>query len=249
MASSVASDPACACAWRSTSARNACGVCTATRALRSSVRSTFPGLVHGLDGVTQGHARYGSVDRARVRVGATPHGVDHGVKEPPRGQRAGGVVHDDDLCCLGHGIQPAADRLGPSSAPAHDDVGTMRIELVELAGEDQHDAGRRRTAGLDRPLEHGASAEQQELLVLAETASGATCHDDRPHRGHGATGPAAQVRASFRRSSAVSSSTLRANVSSETRICRARCSMRFSPADRPLSLSRMDRFRTTSATW
>ncbi len=40
-----------------------------------------------------------------------------------------------------------------------------------------------------------------------------------------------------------------AKVSSDTRICRARVSMRFSPADNPLSLSRMDRFRTTSATW
>ena len=49
--------------------------------------------------------------------------------------------------------------------------------------------------------------------------------------------------------SASSSVTLRAKVSSDTRICRALVSMRFSPADRPLSFSRIERFRTTSATW
>ena len=49
--------------------------------------------------------------------------------------------------------------------------------------------------------------------------------------------------------SASSSVTLRAKVSSDTRIWRALVSMRFSPADRPLSFSRIDRFRTTSATW
>ena len=59
----------------------------------------------------------------------------------------------------------------------------------------------------------------------------------------------ADGRASFSRSSAVSSSTARAKVSSETKIWRARLSIRFSPADRPLSLSRIERFRTTSATW
>jgi hypothetical protein len=50
-------------------------------------------------------------------------------------------------------------------------------------------------------------------------------------------------------SSAVSSSTFSAKVSSDTRIWRALPSMRFSPADRPLSFSRIVRFRTTSATW
>ena len=60
---------------------------------------------------------------------------------------------------------------------------------------------------------------------------------------------AGQGSASSRRFSAAASSTSRAKVSSDTRIWRARLSMRFSPADRPLSLSRMDRFRTTSATW
>ena len=49
--------------------------------------------------------------------------------------------------------------------------------------------------------------------------------------------------------SASSSVTLSAKVSSDTRIWRAFVSMRFSPAERPLSFSRRERFRTTSATW
>jgi hypothetical protein len=48
--------------------------------------------------------------------------------------------------------------------------------------------------------------------------------------------------------SASASSTPIAKVSSETKIWRARLSIRFSPADRPLSLSLLDRLRTTSAT-
>ena len=56
------------------------------------------------------------------------------------------------------------------------------------------------------------------------------------------------VSASSSLASASSSVTPMAKVSSETRIWRALVSIRFSPADRPLSLSRIDRFRTTSAT-
>ena len=78
---------------------------------------------------------------------------------------------------------------------------------------------------------------------VAEPTPRAGGHHDGPD------GPVGQGSASLRRTSAVSSSTPRAKVSSDTRIWRARLSMRFSPADRPLSLSRIDRFRTTSATW
>jgi len=62
-------------------------------------------------------------------------------------------------------------------------------------------------------------------------------------------GPGRQdARTSSRMTSAFSSSVFSASASSETRIWRALASMRFSPADRPRSLSRRHRSRTTSAT-
>ena len=106
-----------------------------------------------------------------------------------------------------------------------------------------HTVGRR-AGGAHRPGGDRVSGQGEELLAAAEPATRAAGHHDGPD------GPrSAQGSASLRRTSAVSSSTPRANVSSDTRIWRARLSMRFSPADRPLSLSRMERFRTTSATW
>ena len=109
----------------------------------------------------------------------------------------------------------------------------------------EHDPVADRPARGDRPLGHRAAVKGKELLQLTEAGAGPAGHDDPPHAAH------ARVygRASFRRCSAVSSSTARAKVSSDTRIWRARDSMRFSPAERPLSLSRIERFRTTSATW
>src|SRR5699024_8535007 len=73
------------------------------------------------------------------------------------------------------------------------------------------------------------------------------------HGGHGRGGLAAacwgqDARTSSRRASACSSSVFSASASSETRICRARANIRFSPADRPRSASRRERSRTTSAT-
>ena len=121
--------------------------------------------------------------------------------------------------------------------------------LSEPAGSTRTTPAERGPARRHGPFENRAAAQDGELLQPAEAVPGAPGHDDRPHLCHGATGPGDQVSASFRRSSAVSSSTLSAKVSSDTRIWRARCSMRFSPAERPLSLSRIDRFRTTSATW
>ena len=50
-------------------------------------------------------------------------------------------------------------------------------------------------------------------------------------------------------SSVFASSFLMATEISESRICFAFVSMRFSPAESPLSSSWHDRFRTTSATW
>ena len=112
---------------------------------------------------------------------------------------------------------------------------------------DQHHARRRptRQAATDRSATV-RPARDDELLGLAEAGAGPAGHDDPPDPAHWRWPYGS---ASLSRCSAVSSSTARAKVSSETRIWRARLSIRFSPADRPLSLSRMERFRTTSATW
>ena len=234
------------CAWarRRTPARKACGVWTATSVLRSSVLVTVPApstaLMVSLAGTP------GTAPSAPSSVTAVDHGVEEGRARPavaphrarrsPRRRR---------------GRRPAR------SAPSRLGWRHRRRRRRRRGGPRRPGpAGSTRTTPADEgrhaSTAHSstrAAAERGELLRSAETAS----RSRRPRR---STTPAPrcdragdQVSASFRRSSAVSSSTLRAKVSSDTRIWRARCSMRFSPADSPLSLSRMERFRTTSATW
>src|SRR5271157_2498670 len=60
--------------------------------------------------------------------------------------------------------------------------------------------------------------------------------------------PAQVARTSSSSASALSSLVFSASASSLTRICRALASIRFSPADRPRSLSLRHRSQTTSAT-
>src|SRR5262249_13684977 len=150
------------------------------------------------------------------------------------------------------------------------DVGPDPVVLV---GDDEHHRVARGRRGVDGVVDETRAAELGELLGPAEALTPTGGDDHRPdarnrHRmryfsaaaflaaaflagaffaaGGGLSSP---FSTSSRRASAASSSTLSANVSSDTRIWRARASMRFSPADRPLSASRMERFRTTSATW
>src|ERR1700677_3257421 len=123
----------------------------------------------------------------------------------------------------------------------HHDVGTLAVPLI-VRGHDEHDAFGHGAGRSDAVRRHGVVLQDGELLGSAITLALAGGDDDgRDRHDYGRT------EASF--SSAASVSTFNANVSSETRIWRARVSMRFSPAERPLSLSRIDRFRTTSATW
>ena len=127
-------------AARSSSARNAWGVCTATRS------GTVEGLDHDgvavlvvldpLDGVAHRHAG----DR---RVGAGVHRGHHGLVQLGRGQRTGGVVHDDHR---GIGIddgEGGPDRVGPLRAALHGDVGgpalDQRVALGPIAGRQHHD--------------------------------------------------------------------------------------------------------------
>ncbi len=221
-----------------------------------------------------GHRQHRHGAGRPVRTG---DGRDHLFEQCRGGQRAHGVVHDHDVDLVGHGGQTGTYRAGPGGTPLDDRIGQV-AEGGNLAaptqgiGRDHDDhsvdglPGRRR-----RPVEHGTPVDLRELLGAAEPVAGPSGHHHRPHhlvapaRGvpvpvavpvtvrrrpvRAVSAGCAQGRASSRRSSAVSSSTPRAKVSSETSIWRARLSMRFSPADSPLSLSRIDRFRTTSATW
>ncbi len=193
-------------------------------------------------------------------IGAVVLGAADGVEEGRGGQRTGGVVDDDHGGPTRHRSQPGPDRPCPGGAAGHHGIGTPGV--VGARPGDGKPGGRPVSGRVgcgrhhqDHPIARGAggpdgpggdrrSGQGEELLAGAEALSGAAGHDDGPD------GPRwAQGSASLRRTSAVSSSTPRAKVSSDTRIWRARWSMRFSPAERPLSLSRMERFRTTSATW
>ena len=135
-----------------------------------------------LDGVRHREARHRPVGTA---VG---HGVDDGLEHRGGGERARGVVHENDGGVLGDRGQAPAHRLGSSRAARHDDVGTVRAGLgaVPSAGTHQDDARRHRSARVDGPLEDGAATEERELLGPAEPAAGPARDDDGPHLGHGA---------------------------------------------------------------
>ena len=170
----------------------------------------------------------------------------------PAGERSSGVVDHDDLRVGRHRRQPGTHR-GRAGRPTGDGHAPVRRPPAHVPG------GRTTTtpaqtdrAAATRPFEHRPPAQALILLRPAVPAAGPGGDDDRPHPvgSLGRVHPRpAYGRASFSFFSASSSLTPMAKVSSETRIWRARVSMRFSPADRPLSFSRMDRFRTTSATW
>ena len=149
----------------------------------------LPGRVHGLDGVTRRDPGHGTV---RSPAG---HGLDDGGEEARRGQRSRRVVHHDHLRVGRDRGQAAAHRVGPRGAAGHDGIGTVGILVCAVAaaahggGQDEDHAGGRGAAGRHGPCEHRAAAQGGELLHLAEAAAGAPGHDDRPHLGHGATGP------------------------------------------------------------
>ncbi len=194
--------------------------------------------------------------------GASLHGPDHRREQGGVDQRAGRIVDHDHLGLVGYRRQSGPDRVGPGRTAGHHPVSSARLGLVVMVrtrrwigtgvfllapgptGDHQHHPVRYRSRRLHRPGRHRPSGQREKLLGPSEAAARSACHHDGPD------GPrSAQGSASLSLTSAVSSSTPRAKVSSDTRIWRARWSIRFSPAERPLSLSRMDRFRTTSATW
>ena len=177
--------------------------------------------------------------------------IDHGVEQCGVRQGSNRIVHDDDRRIVGHRVETGAHRRRPSGSTGYDQVGTeagclRRTTAGErvLCGNHQHRAVGRGTRHGEGPRRDRTPTEVVELLHPTEAVAGPARHHDGPDRTRSAQGSA-----SLRRSSAVSSSTPRAKVNSETRIWRARLSIRFSPAERPLSLSRIERFRTTSATW
>ena len=168
-------------------------------------------------------------DPGRVADGDAPAlGLGHDLHEDGRRVDALGQPHVVDLPPprpqqLGHRL--AALHLRPADAVP---VLGLVLGLVLVAGA--------------RPGRAGGSGLGADGLVPA--GRGASSRSRRASYGSALYGSASSSLAS-----ASSSVTLRAKVSSDTRIWRALVSMRFSPAERPLSFSRIDRFRTTSATW
>ncbi len=87
-ASSVASAPL-RCASRNAGSRNACGVCTVTSRVRSSVAVTTAAGVDLLDRVGDRQARDGA-------IGAGAHGSDDRIEERPGRERPRRIVDDHD---------------------------------------------------------------------------------------------------------------------------------------------------------
>ncbi len=200
------------------------------------------------------NALYGVCDRyaGNGTVCAGDHRRHHGTEQLTRRERTGGVMDHDHVHVHRDRRQSPANRGRPGRTACDDTVG----ELAEpgashgCLGYDCHDASSHEREA-SRP--HSITG----LPPRRENCLG--CPKRRPSP---AATTIAQVstltrrsrallygRAALRRSSASASLTPMAKVSSETRICRALVSIRFSPAERPRSLSRIDRFRTTSATW
>ena len=212
-----------------------------------------------LDDVIAIDAFHGVGDREAGHggVGTGAYRVDHGVEQGRRRQRAGGVVHDDDSGRRRDRVQSGAHRLraGRSAGDGGDDRTAVPCDTGR---ENEHDVVACRGHGVNSQIDEARAGNGLELLGHTEAAPGAAGDDDAAGRATAVhavrMAPGTRGRLYFpsawsRRPSAASSFTLRAKVSSETRIWRALASIRFSPAERPLSFSRIDRFRTTSATW
>ena len=164
-------------ASRRASARKACGVCTARSSPRSSVSTTTAAVVDLLDRVDRPGHPGPRRRRRRARL------IDDLVEERERGERAGRVVHDDDLGLGGHGGQPGPHRVGsfvrhrPRSRRP-----TARAGFGVGVGDHQHDAVGDGPSGVDRPVEDASVTELFVLLgkVATEAAAAARGDDDRP---------------------------------------------------------------------
>ena len=243
--------PVAGWAARSASAAKACGVWMATRPSRSTVATTRPPSTRfrvsatGTTGTAPSTSPVRTASTTRRTSSAAASGRAASWTTIDRGVVGHGGQTGTDRVGTGH-ARPRPRRSAPSAAsPCDPGTGTDPSPVVgSAAGHHQDHPVGHRAGGTDRPGGDRVPGQGEELLAAAEPSARAAGDHDGPD------GPrSAQGSASLRRTSAVSSSTPRAKVSSDTRIWRARLSMRFSPADSPLSLSRIERFRTTSATW
>src|SRR5690606_23973691 len=101
----------------------------------------------------------------------------------------------------------------------------------------------------DRPVRaHPASADRRDRALFRERTDGHRLRYPPVVPSRSGDQHLAEFSTSSSRASALSSLVFSASASSLTRICRALASIRFSPAERPRSLSRRYRSRTTSAT-
>ena len=190
--------------------------------------------------------------RRHPAVGSAGQRADHGGEQGRGGQGPGGVVDDDDLGVGGDGGQAPADRGRAGRSPPATARSAPKASLAVPGGSTTTTPSATEPTGRHRRVRpRGVPAKRSNCLGRPKRVPmpAATTTAQTGVRPVASATALRQGSASFRRCSAVSSSTPRAKVSSETRIWRARDSIRFSPADRPLSLSRIERFRTTSATW
>ena len=186
-------------------------------------------------------------------------GDGRGVGQHPLGRLGGGLpfehdpgrVADGDAAAfgLGHDLLEdggRVDALGQPHvvdlAPARPQELGHRLATLDLLAADA-------VLVLALSLSPGRGRAGRSVLGLAVTGWLPAGGRASPGGRRASYGSALYGRASSSFASASSSVTLRAKVSSDTRIWRALVSMRFSPAERPLSFSRIERFRTTSATW
>src|SRR6266511_263933 len=278
-ASSEASTPssmALRCAASRASRTKSCGVWTARSWSRSTIpRERWSSSTRRTVSTT---GTPGTTPAGRRGSGDPPEGSGESRRSAPMGrgvprwdgspatarERAGGVVHGDEGGPGRHGCKAGRDaRL--AGRPAGDD----RDHLGEALVNEQLGAGAQRVrvrhhhhrghavVGLHRldrvDQQRPAGQPHQRLGALASEAppDAGGGHDDADGwRRRGRMGGAVyDSSASSSIRMAFSSSQWHASTSSETRIWRERCSMRFSPADRPFSRSRTVRSRTTSATW
>ena len=216
-----------------------------------------------------------ALSRLRLRVGAAArhHAVEvheaadeprqRGRRDVPPGDDAGELVRRaraEGVAMLdAAGIDVRVPRGGPRA---------RRADLLDGAADRGRGARRRLDAGRASPA---APARSRSTTSTARSCGMGRCQgrdtpvnaalcelanrmarEQAPHRGPPTRRPVlARTQVSWRSScsSASSSETSRAKLSSETRMPRARTSIAFSPADSPFVTSRSARFRTTSATW
>lgn len=131
-------------------------------------------------------------------IGAVAHRRDHLAEQVGRGERPGGVVHEDDLAVGIQGVQTRPYGTGAGAAAGDDTKirpggGHKRHRIHRVGGNDHHHADRHGARSVNRPLEDGNAGKIGELFALTKTQSRATCNNDGPHRIHADCGGTCRI--------------------------------------------------------